>query len=863
MIGAGSRRVDAHRTRVNTMLGEAISGRGGVGSIVLISAPAGTGKSMVVRRWQDAVDASTVVVRWDVRTGIAEMWRRMRIRLLSSAPDVPEVYGGNNSGSIVPNSGGDESWVRLRLGQSAVRVVVIADDAETITDPVAIAELRDLLDGLPAGVGIILCGRFDPPLAWEAYARQGRFVRIGEQDLAMTSVEIAESLVSEGIKVTTTEAVRIRELTSGWISLVQSVAARLADGRAASSVLDEIEWSPRPIADLVVGDLIAELPAELRTVVCLTAALPRFDDKLATELCGPTAPTSLARLAERGFPLVPVADAPGPGYRTYPGVIRAHLRAELRREGARTEDDVLREAVGWSLAQRRDDDVLLLALALRDRDLLRDVLLAGGVRLVVAGRTDRLMPLLEDACRLLPGASAVILLRAMVAVEHSDFDTAQIHLEQVARSDQTDSEVERYLGQVLRADVALRRRVGDDPVGLIGALTSPPIDLMPEIRVLSLLALAELHSLLGHRTDAEGLLTEAMAVSRAWGLMLQRLRTQALQAVVAGHRGRVAVMRERAQQTIAEAREAGWSADRLVIRCTAMVANAQYLLGEPYDPPLTETTPSVVSWAGHAVWATGPGAALVLLVAQFRDSDRRFEIADQARVALTEMLRTERYPLPAMVLLPRVANMAAVVGHEEWIKSLVGRAEASFGRTPETVIATAIEQCAHGRFDAARTTLAPVLPKLDGAYVETAVTAWVLHAYVSAHCDDVHGTHRGLRESLIVAAPNRMVAQYVEAGAVIADALARDIGTFGHLDDFATHVLGVVRMHQVPDAAHLTPSEMRVLEFLPSGRTVDEIAAMLAVSVNTVKTHCRSVYRKLGVGTRRDAVTAARSAGLI
>lgn len=54
-----------------------------------------------------------------------------------------------------------------------------------------------------------------------------------------------------------------------------------------------------------------------------------------------------------------------------------------------------------------------------------------------------------------------------------------------------------------------------------------------------------------------------------------------------------------------------------------------------------------------------------------------------------------------------------------------------------------------------------------------------------------------------------------------------------------------------------------MLTFLPSGQTAEEIADVLSVSVNTVKTHMRTIYRKLGVGARRDAVSAARAAGLL
>lgn len=61
----------------------------------------------------------------------------------------------------------------------------------------------------------------------------------------------------------------------------------------------------------------------------------------------------------------------------------------------------------------------------------------------------------------------------------------------------------------------------------------------------------------------------------------------------------------------------------------------------------------------------------------------------------------------------------------------------------------------------------------------------------------------------------------------------------------------------------LSSSELRVLQFLPSHRSMAEISDEMFVSVNTVKTHVRSLYRKFQVGTRSEAVHRATELGLI
>jgi DNA-binding NarL/FixJ family response regulator len=61
----------------------------------------------------------------------------------------------------------------------------------------------------------------------------------------------------------------------------------------------------------------------------------------------------------------------------------------------------------------------------------------------------------------------------------------------------------------------------------------------------------------------------------------------------------------------------------------------------------------------------------------------------------------------------------------------------------------------------------------------------------------------------------------------------------------------------------LTPRELEILEKLPTGDTVLEIAAQLFVTESTIKTHLSSVYKKLGATNRVQAINAARKVGLL
>jgi LuxR family maltose regulon positive regulatory protein len=65
------------------------------------------------------------------------------------------------------------------------------------------------------------------------------------------------------------------------------------------------------------------------------------------------------------------------------------------------------------------------------------------------------------------------------------------------------------------------------------------------------------------------------------------------------------------------------------------------------------------------------------------------------------------------------------------------------------------------------------------------------------------------------------------------------------------------------DAQKLSSRELEVLRYLPTTLTANEIAAELYVSVNTIKTHTRSIYLKLGASRRQEAVARAYSSGIL
>jgi LuxR family maltose regulon positive regulatory protein len=150
------------------------------------------------------------------------------------------------------------------------------------------------------------------------------------------------------------------------------------------------------------------------------------------------------------------------------------------------------------------------------------------------------------------------------------------------------------------------------------------------------------------------------------------------------------------------------------------------------------------------------------------------------------------------------------------------------------------------------------------------VTAGVLLAQALYRLGDVAGAAEQMELALRLAAPESIrapflghgpwIARLLEGSASAEPAEEAEEAAEAERTEPAGDVFAVAPEHM---AEPLTEREMLVLQYLRSMLSIAEIAAVLCVSANTVKTHVRHVYQKLGVSRRRDAVRRGRELSLI
>jgi LuxR family maltose regulon positive regulatory protein len=166
-----------------------------------------------------------------------------------------------------------------------------------------------------------------------------------------------------------------------------------------------------------------------------------------------------------------------------------------------------------------------------------------------------------------------------------------------------------------------------------------------------------------------------------------------------------------------------------------------------------------------------------------------------------------------------------------------------------------------GRNEHARSLLRRMLEGVTTALLpQSLVDAWLLETSLAVAAGERPAARRALQSALARAEPLEALLPFTNAGPGIRELLVHQHGSFGASEGFAERALAAGTGAGTRQSL-LSERELTVLGLLPSMLSLDEIAADLTVSVNTVKSHVRSIYTKLGVSSRRLAVLAAHEHG--
>jgi len=371
------------------------------GSLMLLVAPGGYGKTTVLSQWvaQAAVVCAWVTadpddtdpgrLAWEIAVALQVALPLDARTLGLSAP----VGAGSrlDPGELLAAVG-----ALRRLGRS---VVLVLDDMHEIASRASLALVRSVLDEGGSALRVVAAGRTRPDLALADLVAAGRCLELGPADLAFSEAETRQVFVAARQAVTTGVARAVVQRTEGWPAgaYLAALAARRGPRGAASGVRPGvISGDDVYIADYFRDEVLAGEPSDNVRFLLRTAVLERMSGPLCDAVLETTGSSARLREAVRRNLFVVQADQKGQWYR-YHRLFREMLLTELGLREPGEELRLHRRAAAWFEDEGFPDEAITHALAAGDRlraarlvDLRARQAFAAGRRTTVLGWLDQL-----------------------------------------------------------------------------------------------------------------------------------------------------------------------------------------------------------------------------------------------------------------------------------------------------------------------------------------------------------------------------------------------------------------------------------------------------------------------------------------
>jgi LuxR family maltose regulon positive regulatory protein len=827
--------------------------------LTLISAPAGSGKTTLLGECVVECGPSTRVAWLSLDQDDNDALRFWTYLIAALQVAQPDLGRGGLQLLQAPQMPPVQSVLTPVLNDLTARcgkIVLVLDDYHVISTPAIHKGLTFLLDHQPPQLHLAISTRADPPLPIARLRARGQLTELRADDLRFTAEEVAAFLNGTmGLGLPPEDVAALEARTEGWISGLHLAALSMQGRKDAHAFVETFTGSHHYIIEYLVEEVLSRQPGPVQRFLLQTSIL----DRLCASLCdaltgGHDGADMLKRLQRDNLFTVPLDDE-GHWYRyhhLFGDLLRKRLgqdtppeqRSELHRRASQwhEENGLLEQAVRHARAAGDDERIAEIAEQAAGDSLL-DARLTTLLRWVDALPKDvlRAHPRLQvyrawalymnghlQAAQQALGDCRRALEAMPTSPEHDALRRALTRLldtiDMIARGlmHSVDNKIAKAIQLCSQArDMALEDGhlflAAQATEGLALALyhqghlracaqsCQQVIDLGAQSAAQAPLAAAGYVALAGIHTEwndlaaAAGLLDKALALCRQWGIVQTLSEAYTAQSRLLQARGEI----EGAWEALQQAREFGsmeGEHSMVNFRVATQQAHLNLQAGK----------------ANEAVrWVEGTKAAF----------------------ALGE----------SSVQLP-----------------------AAFFETLQTVLARAY--LVQGKVEEALAVLDPLLaPAEDAGGLLRVIEVCALKALALQALGDTSAALASLERSLALAEPEDYVRTYLNEGPPMAR-LLRQAASQGIHAAYAIRLFAAfgvsepgppILRHAQPLTEPLTRRELDVLHLISQGLSNKDIADKLAIAVNTVKRHTSSIYGKLAVQSRTQAVVRARELGLL
>jgi LuxR family maltose regulon positive regulatory protein len=364
--------------------------------LTLLSAPAGSGKTVLVGSWcRSRPDLATAWITLDPGDNDpARLWTSIATAVERVRPGIGRgtVERLQRLGSVVTAAVDELLNAMWAAGEP---IVIVLDDLHVLGDEEALASLQHAVERLPGRARMIALTRADPPIRLGRLRARKALGEIRARELAFTPDEARELMVvQEGIPLDDDDMTLLLDRSEGWAAGLYLAALWLREQADPKAGLREFSGDHRHVAEYLSGEVIDGLDDDtrgflLQTSVLTTLSGPLCDAVLRTRASG----ARLAALARANLFLIPI-DARGEWYRHH-HLFRDLLRMELDRTEPELVGELHRRAAVWCSEHGLAEEALEHAAAAGDDRVVAELLVASHRELLRSGREATLLRWVE------------------------------------------------------------------------------------------------------------------------------------------------------------------------------------------------------------------------------------------------------------------------------------------------------------------------------------------------------------------------------------------------------------------------------------------------------------------------------------
>jgi LuxR family transcriptional regulator, maltose regulon positive regulatory protein len=841
--------------------------------VTIVCAPAGSGKTTLLRSWAANRGGRVAFVTAEREsTDGQRLWHAVFDAL-------SEPAAANGRGKRISDGRVDPETlierINSRFGEEPL--VLIIDDLHEIASEQVIAQLERMVAGLPPTVHAILASRRDPRLRLHRVRLAGEVAEIRARELRFSKEETRELMHSAGVILSDEGAEAICRRTEGWAAGVRLAAISLAAHPDPDRFVDEFSGGDRAVAEYLLAEMLERQPPEIQQMLLRTSIVPRLNGSLADRLADRTDAEQVLLDLEDANAFVVSLDHGRTWFR-YHQLLADFLRLELRRTLGEELPGLHRRAAGWFTEQGYVLDAARHLLGAGDWPEAASLLADHLVALTLEGKQAEITAVLPSFpsgaasenpdLALTMAAGELVQGRPTEAAAH--LAVAEEHLAQTPP--QRRGAVQNAIAC---SRLALSRQRGQfadviaqlTEMGLIGGTATSERDFDSDMRGVARMNLGVAEMWSGRMEPSERHLSQGAELARRAGRPFLELICLS-HLSFASTASSFSSAQERASEAVRLAETHGWDRRATLLPALATLAFTHVSMGD-----LDEGERWLTRARSAAEQNVDPACGVLLhLAAGMLDAARGEQ--ERALEALQLALECAAQVEGEHVLAPQLSAWLVCtyvrLDRRELAESTLEGLSSALRETGEVQVAAAYCLFSQGDAPGALRVIDSAAPgtwpgELGSAAVERHLVAGLAQLELGHRGD----ARRSAEAALAAAERDRLMLPFLMTNALglIEELPPHDTAHRALLIE-ARELLGgspngSVRREWASPAEPLSPSELRVLRYLPTNLTRPEIASELYVSVNTVNTHIRNIYAKLGSRGRSSAVERARGLKLL